>query len=387
MISQNALEWLTPEKLVVIQKHLKLGSKHILKCLSQEEWQKFYELAQLDSKTRAQLRLDKVELAGPATLALNSILTAALGGWMGFSGFIGLSLNSPILFIFILSIASLVGLALGYQNYQFTKQSAEKAIEKRRLQDIELYLLNELIKNRKREIKEKHKELIYVLNSMHIAKEDINEGLQYEKFGSDFQCIAWLSEFEKIVKKTHKDEVLYHDILKEIDENKKKTKEKLKFYEKIKENDFFFTLQKLFDAKIDSREANPSWFRANFKNLIIGLIPTFFGGFSSLFVYLNGVPNIAQSMGKTKTFYFFIDSRVKYIELSIAALITIYFAASFIYLNRKTFKRYREVTKTDAIIIQEEGKVALLSDQLLKVKEVLSCMSRIFSIYKIIKRK
>jgi hypothetical protein len=282
-------------QLLQAQKHLRLGNKHMLTILSQKELHDFYSLAGSSRHLDPDKQPKQLEWSSPVLLSLNTILTSYLGGWMGASSFMGLERNAPALLWPILAAAILIGGSIAYLNYTFLNKSIKNAFERRNAQRLEIYLLNRAIENTKEEIEYYKQILLKKLHSMgvKITKEHLSHLLENER-----KFFKWFSEIQK----------------KPIDRH-------FGFY--TKENPLTPAMEKIWHARVPFFKTSQA--RPSFRGLLVQLIPTMFGLFSSLFVYLNGFPDIAKEMGKTNVSFFFTSPKMKAVQFTIAILIVAYF--------------------------------------------------------------
>lgn len=140
------------------------------------------------------------EWAGSLTLPFNGVLTAALGAWLGLKGFLGYFLKSKILFQGLIALSMGLGVWIAVINYRHMKRSIQRRVEERTLQDIQLHILDFLIKKRQTEIGQKTDELNVLLKTMKVADEEIPP-IPSTEFDSEKKCLQWLERFECVVGK------------------------------------------------------------------------------------------------------------------------------------------------------------------------------------------
>jgi hypothetical protein len=383
MLKKTQLHNLTPTQLLFLQKHIKLGKDHLEQILSPNEIRDLFQIATVPAPTKRELSTTKIEIAGVSALVVNTILTATLGAWMGLSGFLQLNMHSIPRFIGILTFSISFGALIGYQNGRFRINASKATLDKRKLQDLELSILNELSSQRKEEVKAKQAELKNLLKNLNIDV-DIDE-LEQKK---DYQkvCLNWISYLIEHVQ-NHRVGEFTDLFISELEDLKldftHKTKKEVK---KVNERDQFnIIVEKLSEVSIQPPVVLPSWIKTNLDRLIVELMPTVFGGFSSLFVYLGGAPQLAQQFGKPELFEFLMRPEIKTIEFLSAILVTLYFAFSFLYLNRKAFLRDQEIAKMQIYLTREENMMDVLDDLLLKVKELIRVMQPIEFVFRMFK--
>ena len=135
---------LTPPELILLQKHIELGKERLVTLLGKQGFQELLQLGKPKQGTLNELKEDNAEISGIALLTVNTILTGTFGGWMGFSAVMEFDLSSRWAFWMIFSLAILVGAAIGYQNFRFTKQAGERAVQTLKLLELKLDILEEI---------------------------------------------------------------------------------------------------------------------------------------------------------------------------------------------------------------------------------------------------
>lgn len=387
MLNEKAIEGLTFAELIQVQRHLKFGTQNVLKFLSPNQLQELYSLSRLDPEIKSQLQYEKVEIIGPASLAINTILTGLIGGWMGVSAFIGIKLNSPLLFTLVMFASLTLGTLVGYFNYIFKKQSLKNAVDKRKLQNIEISIVNKKIQSKEAEIEEKTAELRKIFESFGVANANVEiEGLQKNSWES--KCLDWLDTVERNIgemRARYTNNAAFNFLLKEIENEKEQITKKLDLYNLKERNRIYPLVQNLLNAEPKPPKISKSWIRYNWKKVVIGILPAFMGTCSSLFVYINGMPQVAKDFGHRDLFHLFTTPTTKMVQVSVLILLSLYFAISFVYMNYKEFMRDRELAKADADIVDRESHLQFLDDKLLKIKEALSHISKVFVVLKVLK--
>ena len=303
----RAFDVLDPSALLLILKHLKLGNVHLKKILSADEFDELIKFAPVD-KTIFSTSVKSTEFLLP----FNGVLTGILGGWLGLSSYLEVNTNSYLLFSAILLIALSLGFALGWINIKLVKSSIQSGYENRKLEELQILIIEKIQTLRKKEIDEKVKEV---------------EGTTGRKL-----------DLEQISKQRAKKETLP-------------------------------SIKKLIYSHNFSIP-QPSWVRNNLGTLIISFVPTVLGAFGSVFFYLPTVPNIAKKLGQNHIFESLTSHEAKAIQLLVVLCVTIYLCIHSIMMNRRAFKRDKELQQISKQIAQKENNLSLLDDQLLKVKEV-----------------
>lgn len=376
---------LTPAELIIVEEHLKLGLDHLRQHLSKAELRRLLRSLSLHDKQMSNLEGSHTEIVSNLFLVLNTILTATFGAWMGYSAVLGVSLGSAWIFGSIIALAASVGALIGYVNIRITKKRSQTAIDNQKLHFLQLEILKKIEEKRKRECSEIFHELDDIF--LHLKR---GTSFEHKEFSLDLTCksmkeisdclsdIAEMSR-EKLAKSGDKSR--YHSCESEITEILKDMKKNAASF--FRQKDSFEVIHE------DSRKAHSidpllkklittspkessdifSWIKANVQALVLGLVPTVLGGFSSLSVYWGGVPSILEQFGKEDLFLFFTSPYVRGGEFALSLLITLYFGFSFIYINRKDFQRSQELEKTNKIIVQKESSLTVLDAHMVKLKE------------------
>jgi hypothetical protein len=381
---KSELSQLTPSELLLLQKHLKLGKKHLLRRLNDEEISYLFGLEKIDLQTQKKLGVYAPEFLGNMSLALNSIFTAILGTWSGMSGLLKFKLSLPIFFS-LLAFCTLIGGWIGFNHYKLIKKTTDDALEKEKSRVVEIQILKILNHQRKAEINRKIVEINEILQCLKIEGIELLDSLNHQL--NDYEiCLNWLNQTEKALKELHSDELSTDVFFAEIEKTKTLLQEQLLENSKRKEGAVVEILRKLGAAPIQPHVSIQNWLKSNFRNLIVSLTPVIFGGFSSLFVYLGGAPKLAEETGLSNLASFLGNPEVKYIELAIAACITVYFSLAFLYVNHHAFKRDQELAKTEVLLDREETKLDLLDDKLLKIKQIAEFMKPLENVYSVLKK-
>jgi hypothetical protein len=391
----DQLNYLTPAELVILQQHLKLGVNHLRQQLTDKEFNALLASSSVNASQVHKIEHDEVEVSGNLFLVLNTIFTATFGAWLGYSAFLGLGIASFWIFSSIVVFAALLGAFIGIQSVRFTKRQAQGAIYIQKLHLLQIQILKKIKQKRTAEMEK----IIADLNDLFI---DLSRGTSFEK-QTLFSELAdkskedrsrWVIELEKMLEErlaSFNSHPIYKTCASELAEIQLKLKKNLINYfqdkgelgqihsefqvQKEKQIDGF--LRKLINTSPKHSLEPPSWIQSNGKAIIVGLAPTLLGGFSSISVYLGGVPLILKNFGYDNLFAFFTDPTVKIVECSISLLITLYFGFSFVYVNRKAFKRQRELVRTDKTIIQDESSLTVLDVRMLSLKELKNCATQL----------
>jgi hypothetical protein len=336
---------LTPPELILLQKHLELGRDHLVETLGKRGFQELLFYARPSPEAIEKVKPDEREIAGNLSLAINTILTGSLGGWMGFSGMMEFNLASPVIFGVVLSFATLTGAAIGYQNFRFMQEEAASGLQTLQILEMNGEILREVHQKRKRELQEIQEDLRVMNQKIDKSPLPDNPFIQKE--------IALLkTRMRKNFETGSSNNMLTHP----SDSKKKRN------------------LSPVLDTLIHSyprkERSKKSWFSQNSRKIFISLIPTLIGGASSLFVYLSGSTQVAKAFEYNHLVALLTSPEAKAAKLLIALFVTLYFGYSSLHSNWKNHKRALEIEKREQEIIQEESSLTVLDEQLFKFRKI-----------------
>lgn len=390
MLKDFQLQHLKQSHLILLQKHIELGQDHLQSLLSQEGVEELCSLDLLNPKAEKEVEASPTELAGTFTKSFHGILTATLGAWLGLNGFMGYFLTSKTLYQTVMLISVILGIVIGIWNFRFNKREIEKRVEKRELQDIQLYILDFLNHKRAKELKEKSDEINHMLKTLQMNEANHLENINVEEFKNPKVSLKWLRQLELVIaeRESHEDPeiaLLFQD---EICAMKEKIKKTLNIEDQEKKNkeNIHPILEPLIHAPLPTIKKKKSWVRTNWTSLLMSSIPLLYGTFGSISSYLNNTHKLTQQVQWKEMHAFLTDPYMRQVQLVVAIVITIYFTFSFLNTNRKKFYRDQEIDKTQDLIIKKQGILTDLNDKLLKVKEVLISIQKIASISKLWKK-
>ena len=388
---RDQLNYLTPAELSILGDHLKLGLSHIKEYLTDQEIKELLDSAPLGEYKKDHIQYTEGELSGNLSLILHSSISTIFGIWLGYSAFLGFRISSPLMLSLAVLLATGLGFFTVYQSTQLTKEKSRKAIQTEKLHRLQLDILS-YIEQKKTEEKEG---LIKDLNALIISLS--SEASDERPFSfidlegkSKPELLNWASQLEKTLQErltlSHESShvvqlpELYQDFRRHLIECFEKTDELAPIHSEDQaqnERKLSSPLRKLINTFPLRKMKHRSWLQSQGRDLFLGLIPTVLGGFSSLTVYLSGVPNILKNFGLEHWANFLSDPNVKTVELCISLLITLYFGVSFIYPKYKEFIRNQELAKTEKLIIQKEAGLKILDAYSGKLKNLKSCMEQL----------
>lgn len=377
---------LTPPELIILQKHAELGKDHLIELLGAQGFCDFLLWARTKQGGIEQIRADDTEISGNLILTVNTIITGCFGGWMGLSAVMELNLHSPIIFGTVFSLAALLGALIGYQNFQTTKMDAIQNIQTLQLIRFEIDILNKVRQIREQELQEIEADL-----------------LAFSPSKKKISFRDWFTTFEQTIEEkfsSHRGDVNYpflesemRDIKEEIRKNFEESfsqRENPKAICPGKEHaprDLPPFIKVMISSYPTESKGSKSWIRRNARKILISLIPTLIGGFGSTFVYLSGSTQIAKAFEYNHLVSFLTSPHAKYVKLTLALLFTGYFGFSFLYSNRKAYKRSREIEKKREVISKEESSLTLLDEQLFKLRKVREDVNKISKLIRMAEEK
>lgn len=347
------LENLSSTDLLLLQKHIKLGKKHLSTCLSQAEIEAIFQSVSLSLSTKEELATSKLELAGQASLVFNTIFTGAIGFWLGLSQLLHWNLASPFPLIAVLLFSFSMGCFIGFQSIRVRRKMMKELIDHRKLKSFEMQILKMIHQKREKEYAKTLDQLNVLLQDQKIDVSPealLDPSLDFQKMsGSPMTASQFIAEVRNLLEK--------------------KNQAGLGVFEKI--------AKKLSHCPFHPHLSLRGWIQSNIRRLIMELFPTLFGGAASLFVYIGGFRTETEAMGSFAWIAFLERTEIKIFQLLFVFLITSYFAFTFFILNKKSFKRDQEKSKIETLVAQEEQQTDLLQDRLLKTKECLSTLQKI----------
>lgn len=373
---------LTPPELILLQKHIDLGIDHLISVLGVNRFHEFLSLSNMGEETYELIKANKTEVYGNLISILNTIITASFGGWMGFSAVMELNLSSPYIFIVILSLTTLAGAVIGYHNYYFTQQQAKKTLQTLQVLQLELQILKEIYRKRQREFKE-IQQILYD----HVA--------EYLSIPVKTHISGWLSLLYQVVDsklsklRTSENYPLVKRKISALITNIKSNFDHA-FSEKdvthpIKTKRFLNTVtETLLNTYPKAGKTSGTWVNTN---VLIFLIPTILGTFSSLFVYLTGSTQIAEAFEYHNIVAILSSPYAKALKVAITLLITTYFGFSFLYNYRKNHKRNHEIENRKEKIIKSEASMTVLDERLFTLRRVSEDVEKIFAMLLVADKK
>ncbi|MFC3908017.1 hypothetical protein ACFORL_02830 [Legionella dresdenensis] len=397
------LENLNLLELNILLGHLRLGAGHLASLLDKNQYRMLLDLSSLNREQNFKIRSNRAEKSGNIALGLNTVITSVFGAWMGFSGFAGLHLNSISMLIAITGLALFSSIVVGFLSFKLTAQNTKSAIHNQKIYNLQINVIELIIARKKEELSSHIK---YLNNALHYIQEhsgiskDPDLNLAFES-GEDFS--VWKEKLTAAIsQKTHAlyrqciyrfycirlhkiidniDNAIYYFLVTMPEEELKKEEAQQLFSQRSIKDDTNLLSTLLTTPTSPTLTHSKSWFRKNMLPLLAGLIPTFFGSFASMFVFLSGGPNIAREMGMEALEQTIRSPGYRLVEFSIAIILTLYYAASFIYSNYKMYLREQEVEKAKKVIIQCEQELFDVDKKIHLLVKLKSQVTRIINIY------
>lgn len=400
------LEDLSSSELQLLFEHLRLGTDHLKQLLSPEQYKDLFKWYRLEEEQRDQIVSDKAEKTGQLALIINTILTSTFGAWMGLSGCLGKSLGSIIIFVIVVMVAFVTSSVIGYISLKYTKNQAKQAINTQKLANLQLRILQLLNQKLDKKIQE---ESTYLHTVIFLLEQDKEQATipdnPSQAFDSTLEAFTWLEKLKTVLKNRlehFSHETVYSlywpELTKIINHIRKILAKNIHFVENLtgerfntnQENMSSLPFLKILTdpafAVPKFKPSSKSWIKDNLRGLILNLIPTIWGGFASMFVFVGGIPNILREFGFLSAAQLLTEPWARVIELALAVTMTVYFGFSSLYLTRKMSQRRSIWEKTQKEIAQEESNSLEKNQKLQLLFKVKTQLQKIVSIFNILKK-
>jgi hypothetical protein len=401
-------EDLSLPQLHILLKHLSLGSDHLKLLLAPKQLNELYQACRLAEEQQEQIAANRLETLGNMSLTINTIMTSTFGAWMGLSGCIGLGLGSYKVLGVISFIAFFVSGFIGYMSLSTTKNQAYTALDNQCLHQLQLIILRLINQKTLEKIKTTAFYLhtaTFLLENEHTTE---NNSEECHLFKTSAEAYAWYEKLDQILKSRLKQVEhltpyeLYSKQISQMTYTVRKILAKhVKFLEHLastnqKQQKSTQYLQTLPYLKILTNPSfgipkyrtfvPSSWISGNVGKLLLGLMPTIWGGFASMFVFVGGIPNITRELGFTSTADFLSQPEARVIEILMALGVTAYFAFSFLYSSRKIWQREKLLEKTEKEIANEETLLLTNTHLLTMLFKIKSHVQKFVSVFNILKK-
>ena len=312
MINSSILNDLLPleiNELFFIVKNLRLGKEHLIKKIGEKEFNNIICNIQLSPIRLSKIDLDLITRIGYFIFFFNIVFTTLLGLSFGFSGLFGSgNIKVPLLqIIFLISI--LTGIIITYLNGKHIYKKNDETLLNQKLLNLEIKII-QIILNK----------ITYQIKNDQRKFNDIAK-TTYEKIYSQ---------------KTH-----------------------------YQTNFYFKNLAYLRSYRTESPLKIKTWFLNNWGDIISASFVTLFGGFSSVFILYNNIPQSIRYSGYHFEWEEVIHS--KYFLVLIAIIIAIYFTFSH---TRFMYKNYIKEHSLKSL----KNKICALEMKYLYLKNSHGCL-------------
>lgn len=396
-------EELTINELKILLEHLKLGADHLKKVLPEADFNALLKWGNLDEKQKTILKANRLERISEALPALNTIITSTFGAFLGFNAMLGTSISSRGNFAITCALASLIGGSIGYISATATQKKAMSATFKFKIHKVRLQILRVL----KSHYEKKISHLITNLNTLllQLRENFLTPSSSTCQFDNEKEIAEFLKElqditvkiaqklpFEKTYKHPHIN--LFHHfsqilfLLTKEKENPSYLAEVEKSIDtpplhQSQENQKPSFIEILTDPSLaaSKRSQNPpSKLGENPPLFFVGLIPTLLGSFASMFVFFNGIPDLAREFENFRLQSLLTNSSARTFELVLMVVLTVYLGASFFYAHLRAQERSHEISSIYHDIISEETLAEISYQRMLLLWQVRNHLSSIFQI-------
>lgn len=372
MNSLANLRSLNISQLEVLLSNLKLGKSHLGKYLTTAQLRILLEINKIAKNKKLMIKSNNLERRGNVVLLVNTIFTSILGGCLGYSAFGSFDINNFSILLMISGLIGIVSAIIGRVSYNLTLETAREAITEQKL----VLLQTKILHIAKKKLKIANQKLIDLLNQfispcqpqefdsansfsqwLNHFKEKINE---MKKVLPEKQLVK-LKEISNEIDQLSQDEfwlknLLAYNLKLEIDSNLSKHGS----IDKLEVNYVINVLTNLHSdpaeiLKEQFRETKPwSWWKDNHKDITVGLFPTLLGGGASLFVFFTGIPDIAKKLNLHFFHACLTTPWVRQIESYLFFAITLYFGFAYLYNQKKSFERKRQIALSKQIVTHQE---------------------------------
>lgn len=406
---KQCLEDFSLPQLNILLKHLRLGYDHLKLLLTANQLEELLDWCDLSEEQKVLISATKIEKLGNMSLIINTILTSTFGAWMGLSGCVGCGLGSFKMLFAISFVAFFVSGLIGYMSLKFTQSQAKAAIQSQLIHNFQLKVLKLI--NQK--LSEKTQSVAFYLNTaVSILKnqKDVskNESFALNELKTTQEAYRWFEELNRVVqsrfeevsflqtnesyqrqiqqsnyliKKTIAKHVQFVESLSTTKDQEKKKKRLLPTLPFLK----VLTNPSYGIPKYQSMAAK-SWIQLHLPQILLGMVPTIWGGFASMFVFVGGIPNIARELQFLWVAEVLTQPFARMIEIGLAGTITCYFAFAFLYSFRKGWQRQKLLEKIEKEIGNEDAVLLENNHRLTMLYKVKAQTQRLISIFNVLKK-
>lgn len=362
---------------------IRLGPIHLKNKLTTQQWKNLLKRQELNKQEYKRLTDTIIEKIGQSSLVLNTIITSVFGAWMGFHAFTDSKIDSIFQLALVTSLTFILSAIFAFFSFKFIKSNASAAMDKQKLLNLEQEIIelirtkneiecNHLIKNTNQ-----HLQLLLKRADKLTFSHNLQKIKGYIDVCKNFkQLLKVISTIEQVfTKKSYyrifdsKLTILRADFTDYIAtiSNEEENLSELKGKE-----------TQLIDALLNSKRPDlPKfnffhWIKKNYLLIIVGLFPTLFGCFASMFVFLSGGPDLVKALGFWSLFQSIKHPTAQLFEFLIAVTMTIFYGFSFVYNNYKLYIRQTQEEKTNKIITDIEHQNTIIENELIILTQIQS---------------
>lgn len=367
MYENQFLSKLQLKELHFLLHQVRLGVGNLQNKFDDKTFKSFCNSIYINNKHFSKIYPGVLEKHAQIMLLINALITGIFGAWLGMAGLMQNQLVTNYHFPFvIIGIAIVASVGLYYLRYRQNSEQAKKIVSKQKLKYLQYDILIIINQRQKERLERVSNGLGKYFNSLSAVV-----GIPYPNIDMLLETPLaittnlldivrrWdvLIKKQQILANNNEDLFRKYSKLEEIisglvdylslDENKSaqifKQRESYKFY-----------VEKLMAAE-DKNKVMPLrfWLKKNAKSIITDAIPTVVGSLASIFVYLNGFPQIIKEL-----FHYNVSvADGKYQMFGVVVLTTIILSliASFLYQIKRNAERHREDNLIMAKISQQEN--------------------------------
>ncbi len=386
------------KELNCLLKHLKLGSDHLKRKLNPDQFKELLKWVPIEEKQETRIEDNKKGKVSHFMPVLNTIFTSIFGAALGFSAMIGYDLSIPTRIAIIGFSALFISFVMGYVCHKRTQERADQTEMDLKILKNQQTILT-IIHDRLKEDSDKVLKLYHLiftrfsdlgfkLNKTHQLEtdENLNKELlsltqllkrKIQKISKETTYIIYRSYLLKKIKKIN-----------HLLQNQSNHVEKINLFD-LNEN----SLQSLSFLRVLTDLQSVSTKKAPFDpaknesiNIFYDILPTLLGTFASLFVFANGIPDIAHQLGATEIEHFFSHQHARIAELIIMVIVTTYFGVCFFYARKKSQLRKKEIQTSRKKIIDTELVVQEVEIKINRLNHIYYQLEYIFYILTVVQK-
>ncbi len=390
----------SPTELHLLIQHLKLGSLHLEKQLGREQFKTFLKWGTLNKKEKDRLETNLFERISHILPVLNTIVASSFGAFIGLSILLEFDQGDLSKFCVVCGLVILTGTFIGYLSVRRVKNQAKAAMTNVKINKVQLRFLSILNGKIDDEIlttidslKETSRQLS-TIKELQLSTCDFKKEEEFQKWAEQLKGLM-----DHLTDRLPNEQVyeLYRiEILRHLDSiffillNERKDAKNLTDTSKnFKKGDMTF-IQTLTDpALLPSKTASVSSSSQfeNIVNIFYQLIPTMLGAFASLFVFINGLPNLAQKVGIISSEQTVAHPHLRVVKLAIMLFFTLYFGIFWLYSHRKAKHREKEMEDFNKKIVLQETEYLAKTSRLQRLNGVKEHLLGLLQVIQLLKNQ